>query len=710
MNNFIKNKKYPIVAAAIFYALSLLVCVAMFLPRNVGGVLKENGSANSALKSTDVENTVNCSLDSDGTYTILSDDPQMIFSLNGQPTECIKLNISSPCESDVYFELYTAVSKHQFSVDNGYRGLIFKGQTSAVVDVPQGEYYSLRIDINTAGVRFESVELYEEQPNLVPFVPEYSFWDYICVIFIPIVTAALIWFIECKTNFCQKAFDCIKKNKLKILKFIVFSIVAMLLATLIETIIGLISDYGSFNVYRWVFFAGVVELIVVFVLGYKNLKREPEKVFLPVVIILGLVMLFGSPVKHICWDLDSHYKWAIGNSYSGTSYFTLADTNIIYVGQKSVYPSDFCLENYKDDLESLEQSDEILAEQRNEPFILAHLPEGIFISVARLLNASFAVKYNIGRLSNLLIYAIVCYFAIRKIKSGKMILSVICLFPTSIFLATNYAYDWCVTSFSILGTSYFVSELQQPDKKITVTETLIMCLSFTIAAWTKLVYIILIGMTLFMCKNWKTAKDRKKYYLILSAILVVVFAWFLINSFIEISGTGDVRGGNVDPSEQLRLILSNPWAYAKVLIKFLVPYLSISGTQQYISNFAYLGLGNAWIICLTLLGVTVLTDADNKIKFKIPVFIKCCSVVLFVCMAAVIATTLYLAFTPVGQNEILGCQPRYIIPLIAPLLLLVSGQRINIIKNKSVYNGVVLVGSSIAVMIDTYTQIITKMI
>lgn len=710
MNNFVKIKKYSIVAASIFYALSLLVCVAMFLPRNIGGLLKENSSATSVFKSTDVENTVNCSLDSDGTYTILNDDPQLIFSLNGQPTEYIKLSIRSSCETDVDFEVYTAVSPYQFSADKCYRGTIFKGQTSTIVDIPRGEYYSLRFDINTAEVSFESLELYDGQPNVVPFVPEYSVWDYICVIFIPIITAALIWFVECKTNFCQKAFDCIKQNKLKIVEFIVFSTVAMLLAALIETIIGLVSDYGLFNLYRWVFLAGAAELIVVFALGYKSLKQEPEKVFLPVVLILGLVMLFGSPIKHICWDLDSHYKWAIGNSYSGTSYFTAADTNLIYANSKSLYSSDFCLESYQDDLESLEQADEILVEQRNEPFILSHLPAGVFISVARLFNASFAVKYNMGRLSYLLIYAIACYFAIRKIKSGKMILSVICLFPTSIFLATNYAYDWCVTAFSILGTSYFVSELQQPDKKITVTETLIMCLSFAVAASAKLVYIILMGIALFMCKNWKTSKDRKKYYLIFSVILAVVFAWFLITSFFEISGTGDTRGGNVNPSEQLKLILSNPWAYAKLLIKFLVPYLSIDGTHNYISNFAYLGLGNTWKVFLVLLGVTVLTDADNKIKFKIPVFIKCCSVVLFIGMAALIATALYIAFTPVGQDTISGCQPRYIIPLLAPLLLLVSGQRINIVKNKSVYNGVVLAGSSIAVMIDTYTQIITKMI
>lgn len=711
MNNSDNSKKYSIIAAAIFYVLSLLVCVAMFLPRNVGGIFKEKGSALSVLEASDVKSTVNCSLDSDGTYIILKPDPQLIFSLNGKSTECIKLSIPSPCESDVRFEVYTALSDGKFSSDMCYNGTVFAGQTSAVVDVPQGEYYNLRVDIDSAEVRFKSIELYDRQPDLVPYVPDYSVWDYVWVIVIPIATAVLIWAVEVKTKFCRKAFDCIKRNKFKIIEFIVFSAVAMLLAALIEIIIGLVSDYGRFNVQRWVFFAGAAELVVVFALGYKNLRQKPEKVFLPVVLTLGLVMLFGSPIKHICWDLDSHYKWAIGNSFSGTSYFTVADTNIIYANQRSLYSGDFRLEDYQDDLEYLEQADEILVEKRNEKFILPHLPAGIFIAVARLFNAGFAAKYNIGRLSYLLIYAIVCYFAIKKLKSGKMILSVICLFPTSLFLATNYAYDWFVTSFSILGTAYFVSELQQPDKKVTVTEIIIMCLSFIIASWYKLVYIILMGITLFMCKNWKSSKERRKYYLIICAIFAAFFLWFVITSFVRVGGPGDTRGGNVNPSEQLSLILADPLAYAKILIKFLsTKYLAINQARGYMSSFAYIGIGAFWIIPLALLIITALTDADKKLKFKIPAFTRFCSVILFVGMVVLIATAFYLDFTPVGHDEIFGCQPRYIIPLLAPLILLVTGQRIDIIKNKGVYNGIVLAGSSVAVMLDTYTQIITKMI
>ena len=111
-----------------------------------------------------------------------------------------------------------------------------------------------------------------------------------------------------------------------------------------------------------------------------------------------------------------------------------------------------------------------------------------------------------------------------------------------------------------------------------------------------------------------------------------------------------------------------------------------------------------------LLGFTAVTDASGKVSFKIPVWMKSLAVLLYVGMAALIATALFINFTPVGSQTILGCQSRYIIPLLAPLLLLVTGQRKNIIKEKNTYNGFVLLTATAATMMDVYTVIITKMV
>ena len=83
---------------------------------------------------------------------------------------------------------------------------------------------------------------------------------------------------------------------------------------------------------------------------------------------------------------------------------------------------------------------------------------------------------------------------------------------------------------------------------------------------------------------------------------------------------------------------------------------------------------------------------------------------MYVGLAALMATALYIAFTPVGNGEINGCQSRYLIPLLSPFILLLTGQRFNLIKNKTAYNGTVLGVASVAVLAQTYQMIISVMV
>jgi len=704
---FKQNDKYSIWTTIIVFLISLLIFIAMFLPTNVGNTLDINATAEASYGVGDIQEKIGCEVASDGTYSILMVDPQLIFSIDAVPTESIKLTVVSNNIQSVPFEIYTAYEDGEFSAERCYKGNILEGNTGAVIDVPKGQYSFLRVDIDQVDAKFESVELFDEQPVLVPYKPKFDFWRYVVAVILPIILAIVAGLLNKKHQFAQKIINNLSKNKIKIVTIAIFVVVAILGSVLTELIFSVFAKDGVFNQYRWLVFAGIAMLIVTFVFGYKNLKEKPEKVFLPIVLILGMVMLFGSPIKHICWDLDSHYPWAVQASYPGTTYITGAYNAIDYAFPQSMFSGE---SNYEEDIEYLAEAEKLYFSDIKSDFSLAHLPAGIFIAVARFFGAGFVVKYNLGRLAYLLIYSIVCFFAIKKLKSGKMILAIICLFPTNLFLATNYAYDWCVTAFTMLGTAYFVSELQQPDKPISIKDTIIMGLAFVIGALPKLVYIILMGMTLFLRKNWISKKERRRYYLAIALIFAVVFTYFMITSLAKVGGVGDSRGGNVNPSDQIAGILENPFGYAQVLFKFLTSYLSFGGMRGYISNFAYLSGGELWIVMAVLLVVVSITDANKDLSFKVPLYMRGLAILLFVGMSALIATALYIDFTPVNADIINGCQPRYIVPMLAPTILLVTGQRFNIIKNRTIYNGVVLAVSSCVVMLEAYSAILIQLI
>lgn len=704
-----KNKKnsYSVVLSLLVFAVTLLVCVSMFLPRNVGNVYQIETEPETVYGIENVEQQVNCELNSDGEYKILGVDPQLVFTADKTEIECIRVTIVSKKEEPIPFEFYTDLDGNGFSAEYTYNYSIISGEQSVVIDLPKGNYHFFRLDINQDDVIFKSIETFDEQPVSVPYKPQYSTVDYLVVVLVPVIFAVAVFFADCKFALCEKLCKNIAKNKIKILTVLGVGAAALLFAALVEMVITLILG-SSFNVYRWILISGFAELIVTFISGYKCLKEKPENLFLPLILILGAVMLFGSPVKHIIWDLDSHYTWAVHNSYPGTTYTTVA-YDCVYTA-KSCWLWDET-RDYNEDVEYLNEAENILTGEEESDFSLAHVPAGIFIAVSRFFGANFAVKYNMGRLANLIFYSIICYFAIKRIKSGKMILAVICLFPTNLFLATNYSYDWWVTSFTMLGTAYFVSELQEPDKPIKLKDTVIMAASFAIGALPKLVYVILMGMTLFMRKNQWSKKEKRTYYTVLISVLAILFLMFAVKSMTSIGGSGDSRGGDVNPSAQIAGILANPLGYAKTLSTFLLQYLSVSEMNGYISHFAYLGIGGSLcIIPITLLAFTGLTDADDRLTFKIPLYMKLLSILLLVGMTALIATALYIDFTPVGSTAIQGCQPRYIVPMLAPLMLLLTGNRVNLIENKTIYNGGILAISSLTVLAETYSLIITKMI
>ncbi len=482
------------------------------------------------------------------------------------------------------------------------------------------------------------------------------------------------------------------KNKFKSIVLFGAGVVGTVaLSALIEVIFRLFYGADSagktFNIASFCTVASILLCAFVFVFERKNLSQKPERAVALIILIAGTLIIATEPFSHNSSDEDTHYYLAAQNSFVGNAYLTDADKCVQAT-------TDFAISN---DLKSSNERIELMNERgKYSTFVtkvnnsIPHRAAGSLIAVARLFGADFHTRFICGQFGMLLTYALTVYFAIRKLKSGKMIMSVIALFPTNIVLASNYSYDPWVTGFSLLGTAYFVSEMQQPQKRITVFETVIMCGAFVLAALPKQLYVMLLILPMFMRKSNFTKYEKRRYYAILLSFFAFMLILFTARSFSEISGSGDLRGGNVNPAEQLNYILSNPIKYAKILLSFLWGYLSPLNAKNYISFFSYLGKGGGAIIFILLLCFCAVTDKDETNKFKGSVFTAALVIITDLIIACMMATALYIAFTPVFSQEILGCHPRYIIPLVAPFALTVINPGKPLKVNKTVYSLAVL--------------------
>ncbi len=541
---------------------------------------------------------------------------------------------------------------------------------------------------------------------------------YIAVVAIFLITLIASILIDKFFDISGKIIEALKKNYMKLFAHTITFGSAVILGIVSEIvyriIFGVDSIGGRFNTASASAFCALYVFIAIIITERKNFRLNPEKAVALMILTLGIFVVLAQPFSHNSWDIDSHYPWAVHNSFVGTVYYNKADLGVGYVetrlfitnGTDVAAKTLAASEALKQNMNNLS---EVMIDTRLVDFSIAHLPSGIAIALARLFGASFQIKYYCGEIANLLVYTTLCYFAIKKLKSGKMIMSVVAMLPTIIFISSNYSYDGWVTGFSLLGTAYFISEIEQPDKPMRTIDCAIMSAAFLFAAMPKLIYVMLFVLPLFMRKtNWGK-HGKKKYYFTVSAFLILTIVLFAVRSMTAISGSGDSRSGDVNPSEQIAFIFGNPLEYTKILLNFLAGYLAPKNAYLYTSNFAYLGVAGGSFIYLILMSFCALTDKEPCSKFKGQNSIRIIVIAIQFALVCMIATALYIDFTPVGSQEIGGCQQRYLIPLLVPFLLTVANPGINMFKNKAVYNFVIFAVLSITGLYTVYSLVALPM-
>ena len=208
--------------------------------------------------------------------------------------------------------------------------------------------------------------------------------------------------------------------------------------------------------------------------------------------------------------------------------------------------------------------------------------------------------------------------------------------------------------------------------------------------------------------------NQKKYYRICFLALALLVLLFAMAALGETTSLGDSRGGEgISPMGQVMFILGNIFQYAKILLNFLLrDYLTVANTENYISNFSLMGIASGTFVFLGLMILTFLYDKNKAYSREEGTGWRTRSYVLLMYFggSALIATALYVAFTPVGHYTINGCQARYIIPWLYPLLSVWSMNKIKPDFPREVLHWLVVVGCGATLFYDIYSMLLTKVI
>lgn len=426
----------------------------------------------------------------------------------------------------------------------------------------------------------------------------------------------------------------------------------------------------------WFFWTAALLCAVILVDLYRKKEGFTEKAFAVVAFTAGLCMCCLIPATTlVSWDDEIHFANTVWLAQG--SQCTLADYSMIIreIGKT------FSLNNLKPVFahfeayaQTISTAVPTLGAELELHQSIGYIPHCFGMWIGQILNLPYLFTFIMGRIGSLAAYTLFIYYGMKRMKSGKLILAVLALLPTNLFQACSYTYDGWVFSVTAFGICCFVGSMQRGDQKITKKEILVMWAALAVGIMPKGVYFPLILLLQFMPKEkFEDTKSYKKFLLLTFVVAAACFVVYLVLPLFGGSYLNDTRGGSdVNSVEQIIFILKNPLQYVEILMNFLKGYLSPENSWSYTSYMAYLNGKDFHTTLFMLMCAAALVDRRIEDRYYDNVWVKAGSTFFLFVTVCIVASVLYITFTPVAHETVLGCQPRYLAPLLFPFFILVG--------------------------------------
>ena len=436
-------------------------------------------------------------------------------------------------------------------------------------------------------------------------------------------------------------------------------------------------------------------------------KKHPQwqlsKLYLPCVLFWGLVYTFVF-IPFTAPDEYAHYASAYRLSnqimlkeFAGTAY---DETGHVMMREDDTWElgTELSGENYAEVYRNFWKMDDSQREigyghHYMEVAFHAYTPQTIGITVARLLGLGQVLTIYLGRLCNLLFFALCGWLAIRVAPFGKMAFFGTSLLPMTLELVGSLSYDGFAIGLGMLFTAYVLHLIYEKDK-IGPRQWAILGLLLALLAPCKMVYIPLAAMC-FLIPQEKFG-SKKKFMTAAAIVAACMVAGVLIvnlnkmTSYLgETEGVIDWAGGVAGYS--FSYLLQSPLTAVKV-----IGYTLVTRAAGYVygmigGNLGWLEYEVDAVLVLFLLAWTALTalavrkerqeevslanitDADGAVM---PVAHRIVSLIL--CFGTVVATLLImlLSWTPLGSPVVEGVQGRYFLPILPLILVALRNKKI----------------------------------
>jgi uncharacterized membrane protein len=326
----------------------------------------------------------------------------------------------------------------------------------------------------------------------------------------------------------------------------------------------------------------------------------------------------------------------------------------------------------------------------NNPGIFYIVP-ALGIVVGDILNFSNLGIFYLARFFNLLLFAFMSYYAIRRMPFGKMALATACLFPMTVHLAASFSPDGLKIASAFLFISIILDLVYKKEKMDIKDLVLIGVIGLILVISRGGVHWPVIGLLFLVGK--KINIDIKRRILGVVGLIGIWIIGYLIMMLQNITT-------NMEPSYVVWTGVEEGFTLAYVLANPLQPIMMLILTMWRNVDFYLLSMiGNdlGWfdtpILLFTIFVFVIFfvlgTFREKEEFIKVTIKKKVIFASLLILSAGMAFGVMLLVWTPITFGIILGVQGRYFIPLI-PLLIGVC--QTDAIALKRNYNKELLLG------------------
>ncbi len=632
-------------------------------------------------------------------------DAQLIIDGITDEVGALIFDFSKPLPTDTRYQLYYSINSSGLSEGFSVTGMTDENTDSLVIQLPSLDRYDLfRLDIDTE-YQLEDISVVNSKTmldnlrynagNQLTAVLHHEAempWLQLFMCLTVFLTEALLlaWKWEAVRKWFRQVKDSAVANRVGLFRGFVICMACSAVSLLVWFVMfktGLSHSKSRFTLFC---FADIGFAAGLLISMRRQLSQHCERGFLVIALCIGLLFaVLEPPTTLLSWDDEIHYGRAVCLNYGGTDYISDAERAV----ENRAFSNEISLDNKLAVTRYLNARSFRFGGNNNIYTIMnytlvAYPPSAAAIWLARMLGLSCSNTVIAGRVGNLLCYVIVAYAAIKRLRYGKLFAASLCLLPSVLFLAGNYSYDAFCIAFILLGICLWLEVYQKPEIKMTGTRAVVMLLALATGILPKTVYFPLVLIALFLPNNRFSSRAGAVRYR-LAVLLTTLLLIFSVAAPFLWGGTAgesyaDARGGSdISVQGQISFILHNPIQYTRLLLSFLYYIffdldVMMNGAGGCIRALAYIGLQGVTIpekiayayLVILLIAWLLSFDLVKKRNEKIPLWVKGISFVLSFGVICIVATSMYCGFTPVGNMEINGCQERYMLPVIIPLLLI----------------------------------------